>query len=468
VRFWQKIFLISLLLATIAISVISSVLLVRSHETILRSTKEATERAFESYVATVGKRVAEEKAKTHALFLTRKQVATLLSDMADNSRNEEVTLEMIADVSDNYSMWGLSGEQKIHSVELKDMSDKKLIRVTSTVLIEGKPYTLSASKDVTAICSSFQSDIAYVQSIGGIVSVAIAGILLWVMIITMRPLGKINAVTKKIAEGNYRERIPVSGNDELSELADNMNVMANKIEENVSQMERLAESRRVFIANMTHELKTPLTSILGFANVLKIKADVLDEERREYASIIEAEAKRLRLLSNKLSELILLGENKLDLQQENIQAVISEISERIAPLLETRQLCLNCEVQPLCIMMDKTLFVSLIYNLLDNAMKASSPGQSVHVTANDDSGHAIITVQDYGSGIPKDKIPQVTEAFFMVDKARSRKAGGFGMGLALCKAIAGVHHGTLDIQSKEGHGTCVVLKFPIVKEERSE
>ena len=180
----------------------------------------------------------------------------------------------------------------------------------------------------------------------------------------------------------------------MAELSRHMNEMAAEIEASIRRVEELARGREIFIANMAHELKTPLTSILGFADIMTIKSDMEEAERREYAAVIAAEAKRLKLLSSRLMELITIRETELALH----------------PVRE---------------------------------------------------GNAVLAVRDYGAGIPEAELERVTEAFYMVDKARSRSEGGSGIGLALCRTIVEAHHGSLHIESREGRGTRVCAVLPL-------
>ena len=224
-------------------------------------------------------------------------------------------------------------------------------------------------------------------------------------------------------------------------------------------LERVAEDRKTFIGNLAHEMKTPLTSILGFADILRIKRVVTDKERRDYASVIVEEAKRLRALSGKLMELITVGGAELDLQQVPLREMLQEAAVSLHPLLTEREIHLSCAAPDVRIHADRELFKSLIYNLVDNAAKASAPGQTVEIVSGYRSGLLYIDVRDRGIGIPEKELKRVMQPFYMVDKVRTRKSGGAGLGLALCVNIARLHHAALSIQSKVGKGTCVTILF---------
>ena len=164
----------------------------------------------------------------------------------------------------------------------------------------------------------------FCQWICGGVSLAIATILLLSILGLTRPLKRLESATERIAAGEYGYRIPEGGHDEIAELASHMNAMSGEIEDNIRKTEALAASRETFIANMAHELKTPLTSILGFADIMTIKSHMEESERREYAAIIAAEAGRLKTLSSKLMELVSLQGTALVLRPVDL----GELAER--------------------------------------------------------------------------------------------------------------------------------------------
>ena len=188
---------------------------------------------------------------------------------------------------------------------------------------------------------------------------------------------------------------------------------------------------------------------------------VPDEQRVEYARVISEEAKRLRALSGKLLELITLGSASLTLAPVSLRMVADEVSISLRPLMAQSQIRLRCSCPDALVDMDRELFKSLLYNLLDNGRKASRRGEKLDLAGQVQGNDIVILVRDYGSGIPQEELDKVCQPFYMVDKSRSRKAGGAGLGLALCKEIVSVHHGSIDIQSRLGEGTLITLTFPL-------
>ncbi len=287
----------------------------------------------------------------------------------------------------------------------------------------------------------------------------IASVLLIVVWLLLLPLRRINEGTRQIAQGNYSKRLPEKGSTEFSQLSRNMNEMAEAIEHNIKDLESVAEDRNTFIANLAHEMKTPLTSILGFGDLLRIKRTVDDKERREYAGIIVEETKRLKTLSGKLMELITVGSTQLDWQTIPLTSIMEEVGQALQISLSKSGITLNIKVCKIEVSVDKELFKSLIYNLIDNAIKASKSGQEIEVFAEETNGILTIAVKDHGIGIPKEEINKIMQPFYMIDKSRTRKAGGAGLGLALCSEIARLHGARLQIESEPRKGTCVSIIF---------
>lgn len=476
-RLWQKIYFITLVLVLEVISIVPTAVLVRDQKAGIRLAAEEAKQASLSAVRETKSYIQRVKTENGKFLFTVQELERCLDGNVESLQKTGMDVEI------------LSGEKPIpgdpdspilnHMVDVSEIPQatartglterggEKYIEVKIPVFLEGRYFQMKAARNVTEMFLRFDSEIRFIRLTGAVTAVIAAGILLAAILWLTKPLKELDRVTERIAEGQYQERAVVRGRDEISELAEHMNKMAERIEEHVGETTRLAESRSVFIANMTHELKTPLTSILGFANILKIKSSVSDEQRMEYAAIIEAEAKRLRGLSSKLMELITLREEELQLHSTQLAPVLERVTEHFASICGERNLEIRCGIQQMKVDMDEELFTSLLYNLLDNACKASKSGQTIELKSWMEGNKAMIQVRDHGIGIPKEQVDYVTEAFYMVDKSRSRKAGGAGIGLALCKEIVRAHHGEMNIESEPGCGTSVTLNFPASgREER--
>ena len=329
------------------------------------------------------------------------------------------------------------------------------------VTLESRPFRLCAAYSVDSLQQTLDREAKNAVVLCLTVSLAGAAALLALVWFLLRPLAALDASARRVAGGRYDERLAVRGQDELADLALDMNRMAAAVQERVEQLEQVAEDRKSFIGNLAHEMKTPLTSILGFADLLHLQKDVPDAQRVEYARVISEEAKRLRSLSGKLLELITLGSTNLELAPASLKEVASEVEVSLGPVMAQGALTLECDCAPLVLDMDRELFKSLLYNLLDNGRKASKRGGRLVLAARNVDGQAEILVRDYGRGIPREELDKVCQPFYMVDKSRSRKAGGAGLGLALCREIMSVHGGTMEMDSRPGAGTLVTLRFPL-------
>ena len=202
-------------------------------------------------------------------------------------------------------------------------------------------------------------------------------------------------------------------------------------------------------------MKTPMTSIMGYADSL-LHVKLSGEQKESALRHIYGECGRLGRLSSKLMSLIGMYDNdSIDMQEVSVQEMFKNVVSLEQSCLEQKGIGLEyrCEMDRRSL--DRDLFESLLINLVDNAAKASHAGQTIWLTAQENR----ITVRDEGCGIAREEIGKVTEAFYMVDKARSRQAGGCGLGLALCSRIASLHGATLQIESVEGKGTEVSVVF---------
>ncbi len=244
---------------------------------------------------------------------------------------------------------------------------------------------------------------------------------------------------------------------DLDGLAASLNAGADAVSDDMEKLQTIADGRRQFTDNLAHEMKTPLTSILGFADILRIRRSLDDRTRMEYANIIFEEARRMRGLSGKLLELATAGNTELDFESVEVTAFFDEIRLSVLPLLAPRGITLKVFPAPISIKVDRELFKSLIYNLIENAAKASPDGAEIRLICETTPETVKISVSDNGCGMTSDQIRRATEPFYMADKSRSRKAGGAGLGLALCAEIAEKHRARMVIQSKQGKGTTVTL-----------
>ena len=212
------------------------------------------------------------------------------------------------------------------------------------------------------------------------------------------------------------------------------------------------------MGSFAHELKTPMTSIIGYADLLLSGA--LDrEEQAEAAGYIFSEGQRLESLSRKLLDLLVLKKGGASLRPASPAALIEAAAEQLRPVYRGQGIRLACRCQEGRCLLEPDLVRSLLLNLLDNARKAMEQGGSISLSCEMTADGCRICVRDEGRGIPAEALAHLTEAFYRVDKSRSRAQGGVGLGLALCREIAAFHGGELRFASQPGHGTCVSVEL---------
>lgn len=263
-----------------------------------------------------------------------------------------------------------------------------------------------------------------------------------------RPLRTLTTASAEIADGDYARRTGLHTGDEIETLSSSFDKMADAVQEKITALQADVRQREDFMGAFAHELKTPMTSIIGYADMLRtIQAS--PAEQYEGAGAIYHEGRRLEALSGKLLALLGLGEETITLQPTALAALWPRL-QAACPGVPLQLPACDAAVQA-----DADLLLDLLCNLVGNAVKASEPGQPVEVRAADNGDTVTLTVADHGCGIPQSEISRVTEPFYMVDKSRARKQGGSGLGLALCKRIAEVHGSDLHIESTPGEGTRV-------------
>jgi two-component system phosphate regulon sensor histidine kinase PhoR len=236
----------------------------------------------------------------------------------------------------------------------------------------------------------------------------------------------------------------------------------------VTRLKRLEKMREDFVANVTHEIKTPLTAIIGFIDTLQ--GGALDEKdtAKKFLQIISENARRLDRLVDDLITLssIELGEMKLHLEGVSVAQIMGNALPVFEAKIAAKSLTVETHIPdglPL-IHADRDKVVQIVLNILDNAVKFTSDGGKISVSAFEDGkGSVVIEVSDTGMGIPKSEIPRLGERFYRADKTRARELGGTGLGLSIVKHLLKAHHGNMEIDSQIGKGTKVSLYFPVYR-----
>lgn len=264
----------------------------------------------------------------------------------------------------------------------------------------------------------------------------------------------------KIEDGNYADRAVIHSKDEIGTLAHHYNRMADTIQEKIVELQNKTEAQQRFIDNFTHELRTPLTAIVGYADYLR-SAHCEEEEYQDMGQRIFSEGKRIEQLSSMMMDLIFLERNQFKLIEFEMKAILWKVENIMTPALQQNGITLkiHCEEKGLKILAEQNLILNLFCNFLDNAIKASDMNTTISITAQEQDEFVVVSIKDQGKGIPEDEIGNVFEHFYMVDKVRNKENNGVGLGLSICLQIAEIHNALLELESKEGEGTTVKIKF---------
>lgn len=270
---------------------------------------------------------------------------------------------------------------------------------------------------------------------------------------SLAPLQALSEGANAIAAGAYDRRAPEDRADEIGRLGRDFNRMARAVEEHIRRVEDSEEKKTLFMGSLTHELKTPLTAISGYAQTLR-RARLSEEDREAALGYICQESARLDRLSKKLLRLLELDRRtELDHSLLPAEELLAGAAEACRPAAQAKGVAIELAPCDDRVEGDRDLLTDALVNLVDNALKASPAGGVVRLYTREGA----MVVEDQGEGIPEEELDRLTEPFYMVDKSRSRKSGGAGLGLALTAVILRRHGMSLRFETQTGAGTKAII-----------
>jgi len=288
--------------------------------------------------------------------------------------------------------------------------------------------------------------------------VAAAG-LYGILLMIFKPLGLVAKTAREIADGQFNQRIPIKSNNELAQVAIDFNKMARRVETQILYLEEEAENKQQFVDNFAHEMRTPLTSIFGYAEYMQ-KASLEESEVVETAGRIMDKANYLTEIANSLLQLAMLRDYRPEKTELDIKLLFDDITQTISEPMGLAKVRFSAKPNAATLHGQGDLIKSLLVNLCINAMKScTAETGKVNLEAKADGNAVLLTITDNGCGIPPGALAKITEPFYRVDAARNRKDGGAGLGLAICKKITEAHGANMRIESAPGVGTVVTITF---------
>lgn len=324
-------------------------------------------------------------------------------------------------------------------------------------------------ENVTIVCAfdaeEFFASWAYMGRIccfaGAAVSVVLAAALYGVLRGLSRPMERLARTAARLADGDYAARCALASRDEVGQLADALNAMAARVEENVEALRGEAQKKQALVDNVAHELRTPLTAVRGYAEYIQ-RAELSEEERYEATQYIVEEAGRLAAMSERLLQMSALRGESVRQETVSLAALIERAMRTVMPRAKERGVTVTAvQANTYTVQGEAVLLESLVVNLLDNAVKACGAGGKVEIFLRRSAQGTELLVHDTGCGMDAETLRHSGEPFFRPDKARSRAQGGAGLGLALCRQIAESHGARLTFTSLPGEGTTACVTFTV-------
>lgn len=289
-----------------------------------------------------------------------------------------------------------------------------------------------------------------------------------VLALLTKKLRRMTAAVKSFEQGDYRSRILVKSHDELDQLAQAFNSMADTILNDMNQLKEADNQRRELVENLSHDLKTPITSIQGYVETLLMKGPSLPaEEQLQYLQIILSGTERLRKLAQQVLELSRLEaqENKPNFESFPILELAHDIVQKFQPQAEKQKIRLRTLVPSpesgLLVYADIGMIERVLQNLIENALRYTPENGSISLEFNRKENELEVHIADTGKGISSEDIPHIFDRFYRAEKSRTSELGGTGLGLAIVQRILAAHGTTIQVESTVGKGTTFSFHLPI-------
>lgn len=467
-KFKHKLVLCMVVLLGLSFGLGGTILIHRSFKTSLSSTIDSDLLNYESIQSTL---LIAVDTNSVSSYIDMSNIINQLSAQGNSNRkniilrNSDMEVVSIMNSSFTYKEMKPSDENTCNSIIWRE-NNNYYLQLCSSMDINTENLDISQMDivyDITSVYAAraqeqntFRLLLIVIFVVGSITSMIAASLL-------TKPLEKLSSLAQHISHGDYSARLHIHSGDEIEALANDFNNMADTIEDNISELHFSMEKQEQFMGSFAHELKTPMTSIIGYADLLRSQ-NMSEDETNEAANYIFSEGKRLESLSLKLLDLLVVKNQETILTPTDPALAVRNVINVMKPELAKEHITLKSSYRKGCCMMDIDLFQSLIINIIDNARKAIDDNGLIHVAGTVRDDNYVIIIKDNGRGMPPEEITRISEAFYRIDKSRSRAQGGAGLGLAICSKIAEIHQAKIKYKSAVGRGTVVTITLPNIKE----
>ena len=369
------------------------------------------------------------------------------------SQNKYCISEQIIDTFGGSSYESYS--QKTEYLELAVPLRTKTMLANGDDSITGVLLLSASGAWIAKMINSMNRQILLIEIAGSMILFALSFIFAWT---SSTPWRDLVTTLQQVLDGNLDVTFSSEGGyNETKEIINTFNQV-------LGRLRAIDQSRQEFVSNVSHELKTPITSMRVLADSLIAEDNVPVDIYREFMQDISDEIDRETKIINDLLALVRLDKNatELNISLVNINNLVEQILKRVRPIAKNRSIEIIFEsFRPVTAEVDETKLSLAITNLVENGVKYNNDNGWVRVSLNADHKYFYIKVSDSGVGIPKDALPRVFERFYRVDKARSRETGGTGLGLAITKNVVQLHHGGIRLESTLGEGTTFLVRIPL-------
>ena len=460
--FRLRIVLMTTLLITILFSIGGTMLIHSSFQNSLKKEEEAIVDTNEmilrvvQYVGQEGTWVSEEKLIEVIENLCQQDSIYCLrlvynEEIVYAYQKKESILDDMKETSD-------LEENRIEIHYFTSVSEDIFMQSSMKFALNTRVFYMDICRDITGIYNTRREHIQLFQGI--FILLSFVGMLFSFALATFitRHLRKLTKAAREIGEGNLSYRANIQSNDEVGALAIAFDQMAEKLEENIRLIKESAEQKEMFMGAFTHELKTPMTSIIGYADLLRTQK-LNQRDQADALDYIFSEGKRLENLSLKMLDLFVADKQEIEMKSCSPAAIVDYTVKHLGSIFKENHIKIELQLENGLCLLEPDLFQTLLINLLDNARKAMEMGGQITVVIRMTAEGCLLCVADEGKGIPEHALKHLTEAFYRVDKSRARSKGSAGLGLALCAKIVELHQGSIQFESKQGIGTVVMVEL---------
>lgn len=452
-RLWQKIYITALLLflpvLNVGLFMGARMIFNYNMEVAKNQASDEVHLLSRTIVKDIESRSFEEQMSNDIVYRVGASYIEYISD-----KDENATLELHY-VGDNGDLQ--MGQQ---DMSVYDAGQYPELRVLELLEAPYETYQLYYFKPLDDFYSLWES-LKIVFLIIGLCCSGVLAVILYVLLYEMTtPLQRLSESVKKMQQGKPWQPVSVEGHDDISDLTRSFNEMGEEIEAQMNLLQKESKTKQQLVDDLAHEMRTPLTAIYGYAEYLQ-KAPYTEEELYDALEYIMSESKRLSHMGQELLTMAIYREDELNAEEIHSESLAKDISALMAGVLQDKRLKLVKKVKSVSFEGDRAMLTCLLRNLIENAARASESGKRIWLTMEQNKDHVQFVVKDEGIGMEPHELQKITDAFYRVDKARSRSNGGAGIGLNLCDLIVKKHAGTLSFESEPGKGTSVTVLFPL-------